>query len=80
MMLLLFRQMISEFFRCCKAHDRLILYVTIIFFNREKVGYVVSVLHPVFPLETLIILASIIKWALGVDAEGASRALESIHR
>ena len=74
MMLLLLRQMISEFFRSREAHDRLILYVTVIFFHREKVGYVVPVLYPVFPLETLIVLASEVKWALRVNAERATRA------
>ena len=64
MMLLLLWQMISEFFRCHEAHDRIILYFTVIFFYREKVGYVVSILDPVFPFETLIILTVKVKWAL----------------
>ena len=80
MMLLLLRQMISEFFRCMEAHDRIILNVTIIFLLREKVGYVVSILYPVFPFDTLIVLAIKAKRALGVDAERSARALDPVHR
>ena len=80
MMLLLLWQMISEFFRCHEAHDRIILYFTVIFFYREKVGYVVAILDPVFPLETLIVLTVKVKRALGIDAEGSTRALDPIHR
>ena len=72
--------MISEFFRCHEAHDRIILYFTVIFFYREKVGYVVAILDPVFPLETLIVLTVKVKRALGIDAEGSTRALDPIHR